>query len=140
MHNEFALDFPRNQNFQAGIYTIPSNTCIMNSTLISQETRIFPLEPLHGLYKARRKPATAGYHRICDTSRTWLIALLYSLIAHQWIGCQSLSWSRPKAIYFRWLGLEVSAVAMSTWAQPMFLFCFRFPVLCLTVLRLLAVL
>ena len=36
--------------------------------------------------------------------------------------------ARPKAIHFSWLGTELSSVALSTGAQLIIFFCFRFSV------------
>ena len=34
-------------------------------------------------------------------------------IAHRWVGSQTLSWPRHKAIHFSWLGLELLVCCMA---------------------------
>ena len=78
------------------------------------------------LYK--RIGCNINIKRQCLT-QSRLITLLPSLIARRWVGRQTQSWPRHKAIYFSWFGPELFlSIAWPTGVQLLVFFCSSVPV------------
>ena len=68
-------------------------------------------------------------YQLCPRLCFFIVLSIAALFNHsRWIGCQTLSCPRPKAINFSWNEPELSSVAWSNGVQLMILICFRFSV------------